>query len=79
MARNYTLEKMRLNLRKQNILLSKTTMEVRIEELEDEKARISQNFPLYEAELIQLDQQIAGLEKSEQEEKALNSADTSKE
>lgn len=63
-----SLEIMRLKLRKQNILLSKATMEVRIAEMEEEKRRISENFPLYEKEIAEIETAIARLQNPEGKE-----------
>jgi len=61
MADQPSIEVMRLNLRKQNIILSKMTMEVRIAEMKDEMGRIMENFPLYEKEISEIDDAIARL------------------
>jgi len=61
------LQKMQLNLRLQQIELSKFTQSVRVAELEHEISRISENFVLYENEMTQVREQIKDLEKSEKE------------
>lgn len=58
-----SLEMMKLNLRIQQILLSKVTMEVRIAEIEDEKERIQQNFPIYQKEIDEINATITALTK----------------
>jgi len=67
--RNYSLEIQRLKLKKQNVMLSHATMELRLAELDDEKNRLSQNFPLYAAELENIDKEITNLEAASKSEK----------
>ncbi len=55
------LEIMRLNLRKQGILHSKMTMEVRIAEIEEEKRKITENFPIYQKDIADIDATIERL------------------
>ncbi len=62
MAKNYSLEIRRLEVKKQNTILSTLAMELRIAELEDEISRLSENLPVYKADLENIDREIAALE-----------------
>jgi len=61
--RNFDLEIQRLELKKLNISLSRSTMQLRLAELEDEKNRLSENLPLYDKQLSDTDQEIQNIQK----------------
>jgi hypothetical protein len=55
------IESKRLQQRKLQLAVNRMSMEVRIAELEEEKRRLLENFPLYDAEEAEIDSKILEL------------------
>lgn len=75
---NFTLEKMRLTVRKQQIELNKQTVILRITELQDEIRRLNENIPSYDKEMDGIVQQVANLSKAESDKAEAEKAELEK-